>query len=172
MTVDYYRIKVQDRIGQGSPLRLTAEDISALQAQGVADASSYSFVTFFTNDFDTTTQGVDVVATYPLETFAGATLLTFVGNWNDTEVDAFNPDIINQNKLMLLEGNLPEFRFLAHGRPYLWGAWRLLTRLHYYDNFFEDHVGSNLPLRGGERWLVDAGTVLHRAASCRSWSAT
>ena len=154
VTIDYYRIKVQDRLGQTSPLRLTQPDIDTLLAQGVSDAGSYAFVTFFSNDFDTTTQGVDVVATYPLETRAGDTLLTFVGNWNDTEVDSFTPSITNANKRRLLEGNLPEFRFSLMA-DHLWGPWRLLTRLHYYDNFFEDHVGSNLPLGSGERWLVD-----------------
>ena len=155
VTVDYYRIKVQDRIGQGSPLRLTAEDIAALQQQGIADASSYSFVTFFTNDFDTTTQGVDVVATYPLETGVGNTLLTLVGNWNDTEIDRFNPAIINISKQRMIEGNLPEFRFSLMA-DHTWGPWRFLTRLHYYDGFFEDHVGSNLPITAGDRFLVDA----------------
>ena len=155
VTVDYYRIKVQDRIGQGSPLRLTSEDIATLQQQGVADSSSYSFVTFFTNDFDTTTQGVDVVATYPLETVAGNTLFTFVGNWNDTEIDSFNPDIININKQRMIEGNLPEFRFSLMA-DHTWGPWRFLTRLHYYDGFFEDHVGSNLPITVGDRFLMDA----------------
>ena len=155
VTVDYYRIKVQDRIGQGSPLRLTAEDIATLQQQGIADASSYSFVTFFTNDFDTTTQGVDVVATYPLETGVGNTLLTLVGNWNDTEIDSFNPDIININKQRMIEGSLPEFRFSLMA-DHTWGPWRFLTRLHYYDGFFEDHVGSNLPITSGDRFLVDA----------------
>ena len=155
VTVDYYRIKVQDRIGQGSPLRLTAEDIATLQHQGIADASSYSFVTFFTNDFDTTTQGVDVVATYPLETGVGHTAFTLVGNWNDTEIDSFNPDIININKQRMIEGSLPEFRFSLMA-DHTWGPWRFLTRLHYYDGFFEDHVGSNLPITSGDRFLVDA----------------
>ena len=134
---------------------MTAEDIAALQQQGIADASSYSFVTFFTNDFDTTTQGVDVVATYPLETGVGNTLFTLVGNWNDTEIDSFNPDIININKQRMIEGNLPEFRFSLMA-DHTWGPWRFLTRLHYYDGFFEDHVGSNLPITSGDRFLVDA----------------
>ena len=155
VTVDYYRIKVQDRIGQGSPLRLTSEDIATLQQQGVADASSYSFVTFFTNDFDTTTQGVDVVATYPLETVAGNTLFTFVGNWNDTEIDSFNPSIINSNKQRMIEGNLPEFRFSLMA-DHRYGPWRFLTRLYYYDGFFQDHAGSNLPITAGDRFLMDA----------------
>ena len=154
VTIDYYRIKVQDRIAPTSPFRLTQSDIDTLLAQGVPDASSYSFVTFFSNDFDTTTQGVDVVATYPLESFAGDTLLTFVGNWNDTEVDSFNPRSINRNKRLMLEGNLPEFRFSLMA-DHVWGPWRFLTRVHYYDSFFEDHVGSNLPLTAGERWLTD-----------------
>ncbi len=155
VTVDYYRIKVQDRIGQGSPLRLTAQDIATLQHQGIADASSYSFVTFFTNDFDTTTQGVDVVATYPLETAVGHTVFTLVGNWNDSEIDSFNPDIININKQRMIEGSLPEFRFSLMA-DHTWGPWRFLTRLHYYDGFFEDHVGSNLPITVGDRFLMDA----------------
>ncbi len=155
VTVDYYRIKVQDRIGQGSPLRLTAQDIATLQQQGIADASSYSFVTFFTNDFDTTTQGVDVVATYPLETAVGHTVFTLVGNWNDSEIDSFNPDIININKQRMIEGSLPEFRFSLMA-DHTWGPWRFLTRLHYYDGFFEDHVGSNLPITVGDRFLMDA----------------
>ncbi len=155
VTVDYYRIKVQDRIGQASPLRVTAEDIATLQQQGVVDASSYRFVTFFTNDFDTTTQGVDVVATYPLETGVGNTLFTLVGNWNDTEIDSFNPAIININKQRMIEGNLPEFRFSLMA-DHTWGPWRFLTRLHYYDGFFEDHVGSNLPITAGDRFLMDA----------------
>ena len=154
VTVDYYRIKVQGRIGQTSPLRLTQQDIDTLTAQGVSDAQSYRFVTFFANAFDTTTQGVDIVGTYPLETSVGHTLFTFVGNWNDTKVDSFNASIINLNKRRMLEGNLPEFRFSLMA-DHTWGPWRFLTRLHWYDGFFEDHVGSNLPIRAGERLLTD-----------------
>ncbi|HCB09937.1 MAG TPA: TonB-dependent receptor, partial [Alteromonas sp.] len=54
LTVDYYHIEVTDRISTTSGIRLTEEDIEALLAQGVEDASSFSEVSFFTNDFDTT----------------------------------------------------------------------------------------------------------------------
>ena len=43
-------------------------------------------VAYFTNAFDTTTQGVDIVATYPMALAGGNTLWTFAGNFNKTEV--------------------------------------------------------------------------------------
>ena len=154
VTVDYYRIKVQGRLALTSNLKLTPEDIDALLDQGVTDARSFSGVNFFTNDFDTTTQGVDVVATYPLHTFAGHTLLTFVGNWTDTQVDSFNPNIINSRRRRQYEDALPEFRFSLTA-DHTWGPWRFLTRMHYYDSFFEDIVEAGLTSINGERWLTD-----------------
>ena len=154
VTVDYYRIKVQGRLALTSNLKLTPEDIDALLDQGVTDARSFSGVNFFTNDFDTTTQGVDVVATYPLHTFAGHTLLTFVGNWTDTQVDSFNPNIINSRRRRQYEDALPEFRFSLTA-DHTWGPWRFLTRMHYYDPFFEDIVEAGLTSINGERWLTD-----------------
>ena len=154
VTVDYYRIKVQGRLALTSNLKLTPEDIGALLAQGVTDARSFSGVNFFTNDFDTTTQGVDLVATYPLHTFAGHTLLTFVGNWTDTQVDSFNPNIINSRRRRQYEDALPEFRFSLTA-DHTWGPWRFLTRVHYYDPFFEDIVEAGLTSINGERWLTD-----------------
>ncbi len=154
VTVDYYRIKVQGRLALTSNLKLTQADIDTLLAQGISDARSFSGVNFFTNDFDTTTQGVDVVATYPLHTFAGRTLLTFVGNWTDTQVDSFNPDIISSRRRRQYEDALPEFRFSLTA-DHTWGPWRFLTRLHYYDPFFEDIVEAGLTSINGERWLTD-----------------
>ena len=154
VTVDYYRIKVQGRLALTSNLKLTQMDIDALLAQGVTDARSFSGVNFFTNDFDTSTQGVDVVATYPLHTFAGHTLLTFVGNWTDTQVDSFNPNIINSRRRRQYEDALPEFRFSLTA-DHTWGPWRFLTRVHYYDPFFEDIVEAGLTSINGERWLTD-----------------
>ena len=154
VTVDYYRIKVQGRLALTSNLKLTQMDIDALLAQGVTDARSFSGVNFFTNDFDTTTQGIDVVATYPLHTFAGHTLLTFVGNWTDTQVDSFNPNIINATRRRQYEDALPEFRFSLTA-DHTWGPWRFLTRVHYYDPFFEDIVEAGLTSINGERWLTD-----------------
>ena len=154
VTLDYYRIKMQDRIGLTKTLRLTEADIAALLARGVADASSFTGVRYFTNDFDTTTQGLDLVATYPLTTLAGSTRFTFVGNWNQTTVDSRNPAIIDAGRVRQLEDNLPEFRF-SLTTDHRYGPWRLLTRLHFYDGFYAAYL-RDLPIEAGERWLVDA----------------
>ncbi len=154
ITLDYYRLKMQDRIGLTKTLTLTESDIAALLARGVVDASSFTGVRYFTNDFDTTTQGIDLVATYPLETFAGSTQFTFVGNWNKTKVDSRNPTIIDDGRVRQLEDNLPEFRFSLTS-DHTYGPWRLLTRLHFYDGFYTAHLG-DLPIQAGERWLMDA----------------
>ena len=154
VTLDYYRIKLQDRIALTSNLKLTEDDIQTLLAAGVADARNFAGVNFYTNDFDTTTQGIDLVATYPLHTAAGATLLTFVGNWTDTQVDHANADIINARRRRQYEDGLPEFRFTLSA-DHTWGPWRFLTRVHYYDVFFEDIVEAGLTSINHERWLTD-----------------
>ena len=154
VTLDYYRIKLQDRIALTSNLKLTEDDIQALLAAGVADARNFAGVNFYTNDFDTTTQGIDLVATYPLHTAAGATLLTFVGNWTDTQVDHADADIINARRRRQYEDGLPEFRFTLSA-DHTWGPWRFLTRVHYYDAFFEDIVEAGLTSINHERWLAD-----------------
>ena len=169
VTIDYYRVKVQDRIGQTDNLDLCTiagealplsdgrcmETRERLEAQGVSDAGSFTSVRYFTNDFDTTTQGIDIVATYPMNISGWDTLYTFAGNWNQTEVTEFNPDIISYKRRILLEENLPNFRFTLtadHQR----GPWRLLTRFYYYDDFVEFHVNSDdYRIEPSERLFVD-----------------
>ena len=156
VTLDYYNIAVDGRIAQTSSLDVTAEDLAALLASGVSDATSFTSVTFFTNDFDTTTSGVDLVATMPLNLGAGETSLILAGNHNSTRVDQRNPDIINDLRVAQLEKGLPRNRLsatLAHSA----GDWRLLGRLRHYGGFtgFPADVPS---WRGdyGSRVLVDA----------------
>ncbi len=156
VTIDYYRIKVQDRIAQTKKLELSTKDIRELENEGVPDASSFKNVKFFANDMDTTTQGIDVVATYPMDISGWDTLYTFAGNWNQTEVTEFNRETINHKRRIQLEENLPNFRFTLtadHQR----GPWRVLTRLYFYDEFVE-FLGDQDKARidAGKRWFMDA----------------
>ena len=133
VTLDYYRIKVQDRISLGSNQNLDAADQAALAEFGFIDVTS---VKFFTNAFDTTTQGIDLVATYPMQLAGGTTLWTLAGNWNDTQVTERDPKIINAQRVTELEQLLPNFRLTLTG-DYREGPWRFLGRLYYYDSFTE-----------------------------------
>ncbi len=154
LTVDYYRIKIQDRIGLTQDFRVSAEQRAAFNRLA-PDASTITSVRYFTNAFDTTVQGLDVVATYPLETRAGNTVLTFAGNWNDLNLDSRELHVINDKQVRQMEEGLPEFRFSLTA-DHVAGPWRFLTRVYFYDEFFEAHANTDTRfLTAGERWLVD-----------------
>lgn len=144
LTVDYYNIELTDRISTTSGIALTPEDIATLLAQGVSDASSFTEVSFFTNDFDTTTEGVDIVANYSMDMFDGETKFSLAYNWTSTEVDEAS-DNISADRIRMLEDNLPPVRYSLTAN-HTNGDWRVLGRLNYAGSIFEDHLDSGLPI--------------------------
>ena len=145
LTLDYYHIKVEDRIGLTSPVNWPDD---------VPNPDNYTAVGWFANAFDTTTQGVDIVATYPIEHSGGSTVLTFAGNISDTSVDERDEAIIGDDRVDLLENALPDMR-LTLSATHMMGPWRvLLPRLRYYSSFVE-HTAANYP-----GWRLDAGSRL------------
>ncbi|RUO78489.1 TonB-dependent receptor plug domain-containing protein [Pseudidiomarina taiwanensis] len=156
LTVDYFNVEVTDRLSRTSAIPLTPADIQALLGQGILDATSYSSVVYFTNDFDTTTQGIDVVANYAQDLFGGEMKYALAYNWTDTTVDSYNPANINAAKVQMLEDNLPAHRATATF-DYERGDYRLLTRLNYYGKYYEDHVdaGGGLDIFPGAELTVD-----------------
>lgn len=156
VSLDYYHIEVTDRLSQTSPLELTEQDIADLLAMGVSDASSYSSILFFTNDFDTTTQGIDLVVSQDIDLGMGRSKLNLVLNWNDTEV-SLDPETTNvgATKVRQLEENLPKTRgslSFTHQQD----AWRALARVNYYGSFWEAHLDDgDLGLDEGSAVTVD-----------------
>ena len=111
---------------------------------------------YFANDFDTTTEGIDVVATYPMEFLDGLTTLTFAANWNRTEVDKFNPRTIDAKKKHIIEEGRPKIRwtFTADHES---GPWQVLGRIRYYGAHI-DYAGAGLDpdmMKAEARTLVD-----------------
>jgi len=153
-TVDYFNIEVTDRISTVSGIKLTQADIDALLARGITDASSFSEVSYFTNDFDTTTQGVDVVANYDMDMFGGETKFAFAYNWTQTKVDRASENI-SDFRIQMLEDNLPAVRYSLTMNHFN-GDWRFLTRARYVGSIFEDHLDSGLPLNAGSEIVIDA----------------
>jgi iron complex outermembrane receptor protein len=156
LTVDYFNIKVSDRITQSATIELSQQDRDALVASGVGFAADLQAFRFFVNDFDTRTQGIDVVATIPLALFeTGSSQLSFAGNYTKTEVIEFNPVTLDETRIRQLEDNLPAYRFNAtftHGTD----KWRMLTRLNYYGSYWEAHLDSGgLPIDAGSEFTVD-----------------
>jgi iron complex outermembrane receptor protein len=155
VTLDYFRIKVSDRISQTSNITLTPEDIDKLLSLGIRDATNYAFVKYFTNDFDTTTQGLDFVGNYSMDLAGGRTSFALAVNWTDTTVDAYTPGNVSAFKIKMLEDGLPSTRgsfTINHTQGELSG----LLRLNYYGGYFEDHLDSELAANFGSEMTLDA----------------
>ena len=153
LTVDYFNIDVNGRIALTSTA-LTPEDQAALTDLGVANAGGLSQVQFFVNDFDTNTQGVDIVANYPISWPAGDTNIVLAFNWNDTRVSNRGATI-NDGREREIEEALPEFRTtatLTHRFDTLDG----LIRINHYSDAFEALFNDEgLPVVTSSLVLVD-----------------
>jgi iron complex outermembrane receptor protein len=130
LTVDYYRVDVTDRFGTSSTFNPTAEEQAQFVALGVPGGDGITRVNFFQNDFDTSTQGVDVVAGFSTDLGAGSLRLNAAYNWNQTEVDAGALAIDETNRVRF-ENLLPEHTANASA-VYSVGRFDLLARLRYY----------------------------------------
>ena len=136
VTIDYFNIEVEDRLNLSQLFELTQQEIDDLIEAGVAGAGSLQNFRFFVNDFDTETEGFDIVATYPLEWSNSSTDLSLAFNSTTTTVTAFNPDTIDDVRILELEKGLPETRYNLQANHF-WGNWRFLGRLSYYDDWYD-----------------------------------
>ena len=192
VTVDYFHIDVEDRIAisdqqdflqalldfaadEGVPIAPgsnTSQTLFQLDAAGSLEADDFAgsedlvSFGFFTNSFATTTQGIDVVATYDFSMFGGASSLALAANWTDTEVTDTGEDTaapLSPGRRKVLEDGLPAVRgslTLNHEQ----GPWNGLARVNYFGEFFECHLdayngalpdGCELPYNGDAQVTVD-----------------
>ena len=128
VTVDAYSIEISDRIALTGNFSLTDAQRATLVANKVPGASDMGTFRFFANDFDTTTEGIDVVATYSAEMMGGVTDFTFVYNETETEVD--RSTLIDSDRIGALEALLPESRWNLSAVHNI-GDWTILARYMY-----------------------------------------
>lgn len=152
LTADYYNIEVDDRIAVSQDFNLTPAEVAALVASGVTSAANLQSFRFFTNDFDTETKGIDLVATYQAPLFGGNSSLSLAFNNNQTEVTRFNPDTLNASRIRQIEEGLPETRWSLTGTQ-SWGPLRLLARVSQYDGWYDNEDGRAYD---GGNYLFDA----------------
>ncbi len=135
VTADFYYIKVKDRISQSATMTLTPEEALALEKSGVRGASDLGEFRFYTNAFDTTTQGADVIGSFKYDWAYGAqSRLSLAYNWNKTSVDSYIPGVINDQRILELSEYLPRHRFVISA-SHAYDAIRLLARLNYYGDY-------------------------------------
>lgn len=164
-TIDYYTIELTDRValggnidfldalnftaGAGSNFASVSEGITSLSDQGVINRQDFvglddlSQFRFFSNSFDTTTSGIDIIGNYNFDFMGGDSKLTLAANYNKTEVDnvgTVNP--INDNRVAAIEDLLPNVKgniSWSHDH----GDIKTLVRANYYGGWDDTGNGVN-----------------------------
>ena len=126
LTLDYYFIALDDQIWRSSDMEVSPEDRALLQALGIPGTGRIQ-VAYFTNDIDTETSGVDLVATYSVDWSGGNTTLSLAGNVNQTKVtrrtdrqtDPTDPNpiyFVNDTDVFQIEESDPAYRVVFTAR--------------------------------------------------------
>jgi iron complex outermembrane receptor protein len=165
ITVDFFKVDVDDRLNLSQNFQLTQEEIDDLIEQGITSAGNLQNFRFFVNDFDTETEGFDIVATYPLEWSNASTDLSLAYNQTTTEISRFNPVTIDDTRILQIEKGLPESRWNLQANHF-WNNWRFLGRVSYYDDWYDSEDGefysgkSILDLEAAYTWNDNTTIVL------------
>lgn len=180
VTLDFFKVDVEDRIsitdqqdfqgllaqvatGAGVALPANAQTsqiLNALNAAGVLNSADFagsedlSSFAFFANDFDTSTQGLDLIVSYPFELGGGASTIALAFNYTDTEVTRRGN--LSDTRKLQLEENLPNIKGNISWR-HSQNDWRVLTRLNYHGSYKEPHLDSgDLLIFPGSEITIDA----------------
>ncbi len=140
VTVDYFKIDVDDRLNLSQLFALTQQEIDDLIAAGVTSAGNLANFRFFTNDFDTETDGIDVVATYPLDWSLGNTNLSLAFNTTSTKVVSAG-QTVDAARIRQIEEGLPETRWNVAAN-HIMNNWRFLARVSYFDDWYDSEDGN------------------------------
>ena len=161
LTLDYYNIDVDDRIAlanftiaPGSPEQL------ALIEAGIPGAELLGSLSFFSNAFDTTVEGVDVVATQRVDWGDyGYAFLDARHSYNSQKVDRFDAGTIDAERVFDLENQLPSHRSvftIDYRSP--WGV-DVLLRANRYGGWKDLTFGEQADF--GSEWLIDLAVTYH-----------
>jgi iron complex outermembrane receptor protein len=145
LTVDFYRIELEDRFYAVSTIDVSTDPDSgdaydkylALVAAGVDGANTIGGVNYFQNAFDTVTSGMDVVATYTLDD----TVLTGSLNYNSTEIDSDASLYLNGEDEYDLENALPKWRGVLSAK-HSFDMLSVLIRANFY-GAYENAIDSS-----------------------------
>ncbi|GGO93601.1 TonB-dependent receptor plug domain-containing protein [Stakelama pacifica] len=147
-SVDAYQIKLKDRFGQSNSFAVPAD---------IPNPNQYTSVSFFTNDFDTRTRGVDVVLNYVRAVGPGQATISLAYNYNKTKVtSAPSASIPGDTQRIVFEERLPQHN--ATGRiNYTVGPLTLMARGRYYGAWTDSsgNASGDIFQRFGARAFLD-----------------
>ena len=142
VTADWFKIEVENRVALTSNADTTAAQRVAMAAAGIPNPELIGQVNYFTNDFNTDTQGLDIVATYDTELFGGSTAFSAAFNMTDTEVSD-QGSVTSDSKVKRLEEGLPNERATFTMSQSGFGATENLSafvRANYFGSYYAVHA--------------------------------
>lgn len=154
LTLDYYRIDIDDRTNAISTRAVSTDPTSgdayanflALDSAGVAGANTIGGVFYFTNAFDSRTEGFDVVASYPL---AENTNLSAAVNYTENSFESDPSVYLNAEGRYDFVNFDPKWRGIFTGTHQL-GDLQLIARLQWFGESTNSNSGGTGP--GGLRF--------------------
>lgn len=160
LTVDAFQIKIRDRIVLSENL-LQANVRKYLVSQGFVDGGAR----FFINGVDTTTRGVDVVASYPWNSTVGKFDFTLAGNYTKTDVTRVPvtaqlsaldpaPPLFDRVNVLTFKHGTPQTKFTA-SLNHSFGAWSGTLRATRYGKVLQPGTTQALDFWMSPKTLVD-----------------
>ena len=140
-SIDLYRIFLEDRIVLSSTFSVQDTHRMQLEALGVPGAGEIAVVRFFTNDVDTVTSGIDLVAGWSDDWAGGRTRLSGNINFNNTNISKRGRFIGGETEFDL-ENGIPKWKAIVTG-THTYQNWDLLVRLRAYGSY-ENTLNSSL----------------------------
>ena len=138
ITADWFNIEVDDRIALTSNAAPTDAQRIAMGAAGVPNPELIGEVNYFTNDFNTETSGLDIVATYGADLWGGSTEFSAAYNYTDTEVSD-QGNVTSDSKVKRLEEGLPNHR-ATFTMDQNWENVSAFVRANYFGEYYAVHA--------------------------------
>ncbi len=134
-TADYFRIVLSDRIALTQVFKLTTAEQTRLVAEGITSAGNLQNFRFFTNNFQSRTQGLDFVATWA-PPVGGDAEISVAFNHTRTKVTKHDPDVLDAVRIRQLQEGLPRTRWNVTARR-TFGGVAFLGRVSSYAGWFD-----------------------------------
>ena len=158
LALDYYRVDLDDRIILSSQFAVGPDEVRQLEALAVPGANTIAQVRFFTNDVDSQTRGVDLVATWSGDWFSGGTTLQAAVNRNTTKLTE-RGRFVNAEAEHDARYGAPNTRAVLSLRQ-SWDRWDLLVRGSYFGGYANANTASLAEIQHfGSTVFVDVEAV-------------
>ena len=163
LTVDYYQINLDDATNAISTRDVSTDPTSGtaysnyllLDGAGVAGANSIGGVLYFANGYDISSEGVDIVASYPLDfDSAGTTNLSVALNYNKKAFESDSSDYLNEEARFDFVNFNPNWRGVFTA-AHVVNDLRVVARASYWGESENANSGTSRRQVQDATWFVD-----------------